>query len=151
VSRPPGEALFLPQRPYMPLGTLKRAVCYPQDEAAHSDAEVTAALEAAGLGALAPRLHDAEAWERRLSGGEQQRLAFARALVNKPQWLFLDEATASLDPEGERALYTALKRALPGTAILSIAHRPAVAQFHDRVLRLADGRLNPVPPQETPA
>jgi putative ATP-binding cassette transporter len=151
VARPPGEALFLPQRPYMPLGTLKRAVCYPQDEAAHSDAEVTAALAAAGLGALAPRLHESDAWERRLSGGEQQRIAFARALVVKPQWLFLDEATASLDPEGERALYTVLKQALPGTAILSIAHRPAVAQFHDRVLRLADGRLAPVPPQETPA
>lgn len=151
VARPAGEALFLPQRPYMPLGTLKRAVCYPQDENAHSDGEVAAALETAGLPALVARLHEADAWDRRLSGGEQQRVAVARALVNRPTWLFLDEATASLDPEGERALYTALKQALPGTAILSIAHRPAVAQFHDRVLRLADGQLHPVPPQETAA
>ena len=75
----------------------------------------------------------------------------ARALLVKPKWLFLDEATASLDTEAERQLYTLLRAELPGTAILSIAHRPAVAAFHDRVLRLADGRLNPVNPQETPA
>jgi putative ATP-binding cassette transporter len=109
------------------------------------------ALEKAGLGALVPRLDEEAAWERSLSGGEQQRLAVARALLVKPKWLFLDEATASLDTEAERQLYTLLRAELPGTAILSIAHRPAVAAFHDRVLRLADGRLNPVNPQETPA
>jgi putative ATP-binding cassette transporter len=151
VSRPDGEALFLPQRPYMPLGTLKRAVCYPHDAAAHADAEVAAVLTAVGLGALAGRLEESGAWERQLSGGEQQRLAVARALLVKPRWLFLDEATASLDPAAERDLYTLLKRSLPGTAILSIAHRPAVAAFHDRVLRLAQGRLEPVQPEETPA
>lgn len=151
VSRPEGEALFLPQRPYMPLGTLKRAVCYPHDAAAHADAEVAAVLTAVGLGALAGRLEESGAWERQLSGGEQQRLAVARALLVKPRWLFLDEATASLDPAAERDLYTLLKQSLPGTAILSIAHRPAVAAFHDRVLRLAKGRLEPVQPEETPA
>ncbi|MDB5370833.1 MAG: transporter ATP-binding protein [Roseomonas sp.] len=151
ITRPQGEALFLPQRPYMPLGTLKRAVCYPHDPADHSDAEIAAVLEQAGLSALASRLDEEAAWERRLSGGEQQRLAVARALLIKPRWLFLDEATASLDPEAERTLYETLRRELPGTAILSIAHRPAVAAFHDRVLRLADGRLSPVTPQETPA
>jgi putative ATP-binding cassette transporter len=108
-------------------------------------------LEKAGLPALTTRLDEEAAWERRLSGGEQQRLAIARALLIKPRWLFLDEATSSLDQDGERALYTTLRRDLPGTAILSIAHRPAVAAFHDRVLRLADGLLQPAPPQENPA
>jgi putative ATP-binding cassette transporter len=151
IQRPAGEALFLPQRPYMPLGSLKQAVCYPQDAATHSNAEVAAALQQAGLDALVPRLEESAAWERRLSGGEQQRLAVARALLVKPRWLFLDEATASLDPAAERMLYTALRRELPGTAILSIAHRPAVAEFHDRVLRLAEGKLAPVQMQENPA
>lgn len=136
-----GRALFLPQRPYIPLGSLKRAVCYPEDEAGFTDAQVAEALEAADLGHLVPRLHEAEAWDKRLSGGEQQRLALARALLLKPDWLFLDEATASLDPAAEERLYARLKERLPGTALISIAHRPAVAKFHDRGLRVEGGRL----------
>ncbi len=136
-----GRALFLPQRPYIPLGSLKRAVCYPEDEAAFTDAAVAAALEAAELGHLAPRLHEAEAWDRRLSGGEQQRLALARALLLKPDWLFLDEATASLDPAAEERLYARIREHLPGSTVVSIAHRPAVAAFHDRSLRLEAKRL----------
>jgi putative ATP-binding cassette transporter len=135
------RALFLPQRPYLPLGTLKRAVCYPEDEARFSDAEVVAALGEAGLGHLAPRLADSDSWGQRLSGGEQQRLSFARAFLLRPDWLFLDEATASLDPEAEEELHARLKRTLPALTMLSIAHRPAVARFHDRVLRMEDGRL----------
>ncbi|UFN51055.1 ABC transporter ATP-binding protein/permease [Roseomonas sp. OT10] len=138
-----GRVLFLPQRPYIPLGTLRTAVCYPDSPEAHSDAEVREALEAAGLGALVPRLDEADAWERRLSGGEQQRLALARALLFRPDWLFLDEATASLDPESEERLYRLLRERLPDTALVSIAHRPAVAQFHDRSLRLRDRHLVP--------
>ena len=136
-----GRALFLPQRPYIPLGTLKRAVCYPEDEAGFTDAQVAEALEAAELGHIVPRLHDAEAWDKRLSGGEQQRLALARALLLKPEWLFLDEATASLDPGAEERLYATLKARLPGTALISIAHRPAVATFHDRGLKVEGARL----------
>ena len=136
-----GRALFLPQRPYIPLGSLKRAVCYPEDEAAFSDAAVAEALEAAELPHMVPRLHETDSWDKRLSGGEQQRLALARALLLKPDWLFLDEATASLDPGAEERLYARIKERLPGTAILSIAHRPAVAQFHDRGLRLEDRAL----------
>jgi putative ATP-binding cassette transporter len=135
------RALFLPQRPYLPLGTLKRAVCYPEDEARFSDAEVVAALGEAGLGHLAPRLADSDSWGQRLSGGEQQRLSFARAFLLRPDWLFLDEATASLDPEAEEELHARLMRTLPTLTMLSIAHRPAVARFHDRVLRMEDGRL----------
>jgi putative ATP-binding cassette transporter len=136
-----GCALFLPQRPYIPLGSLKRAVCYPEDEAGFTDEAVAEALEAAELPHLVPRLHEAEAWDKRLSGGEQQRLALARALLLKPDWLFLDEATASLDPAAEERLYAKVKERLPGAAVVSIAHRPAVAAFHDRGLRIADKRL----------
>ncbi|ONG51336.1 ABC transporter ATP-binding protein [Pseudoroseomonas deserti] len=143
IAVPEGSALFLPQRPYLPLGTLRQAVCYPATPEGFSDAAIGQALELAGLGALATQLDDAEHWDRRLSGGEQQRLALARALLLKPRWLFLDEATASLDPESEEKLYATLRRELPETAILSIAHRPAVARHHDRVLRLEGGTLIP--------
>ena len=135
------QALFLPQRPYLPLGTLRRALCYPRDAADFGDADVRAALADAGLGHLAERLDEEDSWAQRLSGGEQQRVALARALLLKPDWLFLDEATASLDPEGEQRFYTLLKERLPGATLVSIAHRPAVALYHDRALRVRDGAL----------
>jgi putative ATP-binding cassette transporter len=137
--------LFLPQRPYLPLGTLRRALCYPRDAEAFADAEVRGALVDAGLAHLAPRLDEEDAWDRRLSGGEQQRVALARALLLKPDWLFLDEATASLDPEAEARFYGLLKERLPGTALVSIAHRPAVARYHARALRVRGGRLVEAP------
>ncbi|MBX6373683.1 MAG: ABC transporter ATP-binding protein/permease [Acetobacteraceae bacterium] len=144
VEVPEGaSALFLPQRPYFPLGSLRRAVCYPRDAAAFTDEQIRTALRDAGLPHLVDRLDETDAWDRRLSGGEQQRLAVARALLLRPDFLFLDEATASLDPAGEERLYAVLKERLPGTAIVSIAHRPAVARFHDRRLRVEDGRLMP--------
>jgi putative ATP-binding cassette transporter len=139
------RALFLPQRPYLPLGSLRRAVCYPLDANEVPETEIRAALDAVGLHQFTDRLDEEDAWDRRLSGGEQQRLAFARALLVKPDYLFLDEATASLDPAAEEVLYRLLRERLPGTAFLSIAHRPAVAQHHGRALRVADERLSPVP------
>ena len=142
VAIPAGSRLlFLPQRPYLPLGTLRRVVGYPLDAATVPEAEIRATLAAVGLPQLADRLDEEDAWDRRLSGGEQQRLAFARALLVKPDFLFLDEATASLDPPAEAALYALLRESLPGAAILSIAHREAVARFHDRALRLDGHRL----------
>jgi putative ATP-binding cassette transporter len=139
------RTLFLPQRPYLPTGTLRRAVAYPLDAASVPDAEIRAALEAVGLPHLAARLDEEDAWDRTLSGGEQQRVAAARALLVKPDFLFLDEATASLDPEGEAALYALLKERLPATAIFSIAHRESVARFHDRGLRLEGAGLRAAP------
>ncbi|WP_421988968.1 SbmA/BacA-like family transporter [Roseococcus sp.] len=142
VSFPPGEApFFLPQRPYLPLGTLRRALAYPAAADRFPEAEILAVLGDVGLAHLAPRLDTEEAWAQQLSGGEQQRVALARALLHKPKWLFLDEATASLDPVAEQRLYELLKERLPGTALLSIAHRPAVAEHHDRHLVIAERAL----------
>ncbi|MFO1157668.1 MAG: ABC transporter ATP-binding protein/permease [Reyranellaceae bacterium] len=126
------RVLFLPQKPYIPIGTLRDAVKYPDEKSTASDADVVAALEAARLGALAARLNEVAHWAYVLSGGEQQRLAVARALIFKPDWLFLDEATASLDEPTEAAIYSELKRRLPNTTVVSIGHRPSLRQWHDR-------------------
>jgi putative ATP-binding cassette transporter len=134
VQRPAERVLFLPQRPYIPLGSLRHVVCYPSEPSTHTPEEVSQALVDAGLPQLVDQLDADEAWPQLLSGGEQQRVALARALLAKPDWLFLDEATASLDPEAEDHLYRTLKERLPGTTIVSIAHRPSVAAFHDRHL-----------------
>jgi putative ATP-binding cassette transporter len=133
VQIPAGaRTFFLSQRPYLPIGTLRSAVAYPSPEGAFSDDEIRAALRAAELGALSQRLDDTDHWEKRLSGGEQQRLAFARALLHQPDWIFLDDATAELDEEAEARVYRLLADRLPQATILSIAHRPGVARFHAR-------------------
>src|SRR5215210_95733 len=126
--------LFLPQKPYLPIGTLKHAVSYPDEPHKHSDDEAKSALKSVGLEHLAGDLERNENWAQLLSGGEQQRLAFARALLYKPDWLFLDEATASLPDEDQASMYQLLKDRLPGTTMVSIGHREALAQFHDRRL-----------------
>ncbi len=124
--------LFLPQKPYLPVGALKHAVCYPADAGTYDDATVGGVLHAVGLGHLAQELAQPENWAQVLSGGEQQRLAFARALLNKPDWLFLDEATASLPEDAQAALYRLLKERLPATTVVSIGHRASLAEFHPR-------------------
>ena len=139
VETPPGVSLFLPQKPYIPLGTLRRAVSYPAEPFAYPDEQVAAALKDAGLAHLIPELDTEEPWSQRLSGGEQQRLAMARALLTRPDWLFLDEATAALDPQSEAELLRMLHDRLPGTATVSISHRPAVAGLEEQVLTLEPG------------
>jgi putative ATP-binding cassette transporter len=126
--------LFLPQKPYLPIGPLKEVVCYPGDPQAFTDAQVSDALDAVALGHLKPELSRNENWAQVLSGGEQQRLAFARALLNRPDWLFLDEATASLPDDTQAALYELLQTRLPGTTVVSIGHRESLAQYHRRRL-----------------
>lgn len=134
------KVLFLPQKPYLPLGTLKAAVCYPAAADEISDAAVDDALHACHLGHLRDRLHESENWSMALSSGEQQRLAFARVLINRPDWIFLDEATSALDEEVERHLYDVLRERLPAATVVSIAHRPTLAAFHQRRLELTPER-----------
>ena len=129
-----GRLLFLPQKPYLPIGTLKHVVCYPGDHRVIGDAEVREALHAVGLGKLAGDLDRLESWPQVLSGGEQQRLAFARALLNHPDWLFLDEATSALPDEDQAALYRLLGERLPRTTLVSIGHRASLTGFHERRL-----------------
>jgi len=136
--------LFLPQKPYLPIGALKHAVCYPDDASDHSDEQVRETLDAVGLQHLAPDLQRSENWAQVLSGGEQQRLAFARALLYEPDWLFLDEATASLPEEDQEKLYRLLKEKLPSTTLVSIGHRASLAEHHERRLALREEALAPV-------
>ena len=135
VTVPKGaRLLFLPQKPYLPIGSLRRAVSYPEDETRFSADEIREALRAVGLPQLGEDLERRENWAQVLSGGEQQRLAFARALLAKPDWLFLDEATASLPEEAQDALYRLVRERLPKTTLVSIGHRAALADLHERRL-----------------
>ena len=129
------RVLFLPQKPYLPIGTLKDALCYPDcARPAHRRGMHARCSTLAGSGISAPRLAEATNWSLVLSGGEQQRIAFARALLYRPEWLFLDEATSALDEAAERKMYDLLKQRLPATTLISVAHRQTVAAFHDRQL-----------------
>jgi vitamin B12/bleomycin/antimicrobial peptide transport system ATP-binding/permease protein len=129
--------MMLPQRPYFPVGSLRAAVEYPGKEGTFTAGQIGDALEAVGLPGLAPQLDEHAHWNRMLSLGEQQRLGLARALLHAPQYLFLDEATASLDEPSEAALYQLLRERLPATTIVSIGHRSTLDAFHQRNLVLA--------------
>ena len=148
----PPNMFFLPQRPYIPLGTLRYVISYPHAHDLHDRAALAQALRDVGLPHLVDRLDRDDNWPQSLSGGEQQRVAVARALLAKPSWIFMDEATASLDLESEMEVYETLKAQLPGTTLVSIAHRPSVAAFHQGKLvfqrtGMAPGKLT----EEAPA
>jgi putative ATP-binding cassette transporter len=128
--------MMLPQRPYFPIGSLAAAIVYPAETSAYTPDQVRDALIAVGLPQLAPQLEQVAHWNRMLSPGEQQRLGLARALLHAPQYLFLDEATASLDEASEAALYRLLEEKLPATTIVSIGHRSTLEVFHQRNVAL---------------
>jgi vitamin B12/bleomycin/antimicrobial peptide transport system ATP-binding/permease protein len=133
VSRD-ARLLFLPQKPYLPLGTLRQAVSYPTTGAGVTDAVLRESLDAVGLPELARRLDEPDNWALLLSPGEQQRIAFARALVHSPDWLFLDEATSAVDEATEARLYRLLGERLAATTVVSVGHRTTLHRFHARRL-----------------
>lgn len=139
VLRPPDHperTQFLPQRPYFPQGRLREALAYPASADRYTNDELVNALTQALLPQLVSRLDEDDAWGQKLSGGEQQRLAVARALLKQPRWLFVDEGTSALDPDAERIIYSRLQAMVraQGGAMVSIAHRPEVAEFHATTL-----------------
>jgi putative ATP-binding cassette transporter len=137
ISIPANATLMmLPQKPYFPIAPLHAAVAYPSEASAFSAERMREVLSEVGLPKLAARLDEEEHWNRVLSLGEQQRLGIARALLQSPQFLFLDEATASLDEPSEAALYRLLQEKLPGTTIVSIGHRSTLEAFHPRKVAL---------------
>ena len=138
ISLPPNaRVMFLPQKPYLPLGTLKRALVYPSAEVdAPTDDKLKQTLKLVDLPALTDKLDAADDWSRILSLGEQQRLAFARVLLNKPDYIFLDEATSALDEPRELEMYELLREQLPAVTIVSVGHRSTLFKMHDVELKL---------------
>ena len=130
------RVLFLPQRPYLPIATLREVLCYPDQPTGHSDEELRQALIDAQLPELIERLDEDANWAMQLSGGEQQRVGFARAFLYKPDWLFMDEATSALDEATEQTLYGLIRERLPEVTLVSVAHRVGVAKFHQRRLTI---------------
>jgi len=124
--------LFVPERPYLPLASLRAAVSYPAPEGAFPDARIREALALLGLEPLAARLDETAPWDQQLSPHEQQRLGLARVLLNEPEWLFLDKATSALDEETEGRAYRLLVERLPRATVISVAHRAEVAAYHER-------------------
>ncbi|MPM46358.1 Inner membrane ABC transporter ATP-binding protein YddA [bioreactor metagenome] len=130
----PADAMFIPQRPYFPEGSLRDALAYPEPASHYSDEQFMQALDSARLPKLRARLDESSVWNAVLSGGEQQRLAIARVLLKRPAWVFADEATSALDNATESQVYAQLVQLVEGKhgGLVSIAHRDSVAAFHDK-------------------
>ena len=135
--------LFLPQKPYLPIGTLREVINVPMAARGTDDAKWREALELVGLPGLTGQLDESRHWALQLSPGEQQRIAFARALVQKPDWLFLDEATSAVDESTEIRLYRLVRERLDGTTVFSIGHRSTLRAFHCRQLLVHANKTGP--------
>ncbi|MCJ8204354.1 ABC transporter ATP-binding protein/permease [Pseudomonas sp. RGM2987] len=141
ILLPSARYLFLPQKPYLPIGSLREVLSYPQAGDVYPNERYAQVLETCRLPHLIARLDESNHWQRMLSPGEQQRLAFARALLYAPQWLYMDEATSAMDEEDEATLYQALIDQLPGLSIVSVGHRSSLKRFHPRHVRIENGQL----------
>ncbi len=142
VVIPPREkSLFLPQRPYLPLGTLKDVLIYPYGDPATRDEVLEELLLSVGLKRLIKHLHTPNMWAQVLSLGEQQLVAFVRIFLQRPEWIYMDEATSALDEEKEEELYTRLRMELPHTGVISVGHRSTLIPYHNmRLILLGSGR-----------
>ena len=134
--RADSRLFMLPQRPYIPAGTLRRAVCYPQPAESWTSEEIGAALDKVGLGQLKEKIEDEAPWDQTLSGGEKQRLTFARLLLNAPDIIVMDEATAALDEKSQDKMMQTVIEELPDATIISVAHRAELEAFHSRKITL---------------
>lgn len=144
------HTFFLSQQPLLPNATLRAVLAYPEPENTYTDEVYKQALKAVGgLDKLTHQLDSQTTWSQRLSGGEKQRIAFARVLLKKPKWLFMDESTASLDSKHEQKIYELLKTELKDTTFVSIAHKSSVEPFHDRILFLHKDRKGQISLHET--
>jgi vitamin B12/bleomycin/antimicrobial peptide transport system ATP-binding/permease protein len=130
------KIMYLPQKSFMPLGTLEEALLFPDNIRSQSKEKLKAWLHEFGLGELAFRLNEVSLWSQQLSPGEQQRIAFIRILIHKPQWVFLDEGTSALDLESEKKVFQLLQSHLPQCSIVSVGHRPSLNAYHDKVIEL---------------
>lgn len=139
IHLPTGKITFMPQKPYFPLGTLRDTMHYPEAPEGVTDDVLKDMLHKVGLDHLRDRLDETERWDQVLSGGEQQRVAFARTLIHKPDWIFMDEATSALDEAGQENVMKLLIEELPETSVVSIGHRPGLELFHTRELTLVQG------------
>ena len=134
---PQASIAFVPQRPYLPLGTLRNAICYPTSEADCSRDSIVDALKRCGLGYLLKHLDDSDKhWDQELSGGERQRVAFARLLVQKPSIIVMDEATSALDEDSQASLLELICDELKNSTLISVGHRPSLDAFHERKIIL---------------
>ncbi len=132
----PYDVMVMPQKPYLPIGTLRAALCYPRPAETYDSAALVRVLDLVELSPLAPRLDESAHWAQSLSGGEQQRVALARVFLQRPAWLFLDEATAAIDESAELVFYHKLRSELPDLTYVTIAHRASLRNVHSRHLRI---------------
>jgi putative ATP-binding cassette transporter len=150
VYMPEGKkTMVLPQQPYLPIGTLAAAICYPEASSTYSRGDIEKALRDVDLEKFIPRLDEVAHWNHLLSGGEQQRVAVARALLYNPDYLFFDEATASMDEPSEEQLYTMLLERMKDSTIVSIGHRSSLQKFHEKIIfaeQQSDGKFEFVEP-----
>jgi vitamin B12/bleomycin/antimicrobial peptide transport system ATP-binding/permease protein len=151
VHLPAGSRVIaLPQRRYFPLGTLRQALTYPTPADAVADADIREAMETVGIGSLAARLDERDDWSAVLSGGEQQRIGFARVLIHRPDIVLLDEAVSTLEDAEARELYRVLHERLPSAIVISIGRSAALADLHSRTFAM-DGTPALARPPRRPA
>lgn len=137
IDLPRGKSVaFVPQKPYLPIGSLRTVLLYPEGDSPVSDAVILEALKRCGLGYMSKRLDDEDKWDRILSGGERQRVAFARLLIQRPDIIIMDEATSALDEDSQTSLLGLLEGELAAATVISVGHRPGLEEFHDRKITL---------------